>query len=617
MAVTLGTVKPRRRKGPLVCYSLLWLLFTQPLFAADAESEVKNLAYGEVLYQFYQQRYFDAIVHLTASLQKSPMPEQGGEAELLLGGLYLSYGMHNEAERLLKALLAEEDNEALHDQVLFYLTKSRYQRGLQQTAEETLKQIKGLLPPMQQQELSLIYGQLLLDQARNREAATQLSTLQGDSDWALYGRYNLAIARLRMGEADSGHALLDSLGRLETNNEELTSLRDRANLTLGSWLRQQGNPIEAKRYFDRIRVNGLLSNDALLVAGWGYAEQENYAEALVHWFELSERQESGSEVQQALLAIPYAFLQLNAKPQAVEHYNHAVGVYQREMAAVTKAQAVVRSGAFIRSHWEQADPLSADRLTPYLQSLLVSHQFQTAMQSLNDLLAIRENLTLWSSDLTTFDTMLMARRENFSQKLPLLDRSLAFEQFQQLKQQQQQQRSTMAQIKADSDAPALATAAEKRLLIRLDTVDRQLQKVGQRVDQEKQQRSALLRGILLWQASSDYKPRLWSAEKELLEIDQLLEQIKRQREEVEAARQQLPARFTRFGEQIATTAEQIKSLQSVVDQLIDGQSRDVTRMTLTHLDGQQQRLDSYLTQAQFAIAQIHDSALKQSEERIE
>ena len=614
----------RSHKRGCLLSAILCLLSVLPLSVVAVErvkGEVKNLAYGEALYQFYQQRYFDAIVHLTASLEKAPMPEQGSDVDLLLGGLYLSYGMHNEAERLLNQLLAQEGNEALRDRIHFYLAKSRFQRGIPQAAERSLKQIGKTLPPELQQEQLQIYGQLLLEQGRNQEAATHLSKLQGESDWVEYGRYNLAIAQLRLGELDKGRALLDSMGNMERTSEEMASLRDRANLTLGSWLLQQKQLDEAKPYLDRIRLNSLLSNDALLATGWSYAEREEYAEALAHWIVLSERSASDPTVQDALLAIPYAFLQLNAKPQAVEHYTGAIARYRTEMGAVAEALSTIQSGRFLRYYLQNDEeavaPVSIVQLSNYLQPLLVSHSFQTAIQSMKDLQAIKENLALWLTELTTFDMMLAARRENFAQKQPLVEKSLARDQFQKLEQLRVHYHQKIAQIKTKTDALALATAAEKRSLARLDSVDLWLPKLDQHVDEWRaQQRSKFFRGILLWQANSDFQGRLWSAEKGLLEIDQLMEQIEKQQKSVTATKLQLPKRFSQFADRIVATAEQIKSLQPVVNRLIDGQRGDVNRMMQTYLEGQQRRLDSYLTQAQFAIAQIHDSALKQSEEAL-
>jgi hypothetical protein len=601
-----------------ICFvvALLWLIILQPLFAKPAaKGEVANLAYGEVLYHFYQERYFDAIVHLTAALQKDPMEEQGGDAELLLGGLYLSYGMHDEAERVLNQLLQEKGNEALHDRVQFYLGKSRYRRGLQKAAEASLIQIKEALPAVQQQEQQLIYGQLLLDQSRDKEAITQLNKLQGETLLAHYGQYNLAIAQLRLGEIEKGKQVLEKLGRMEVADEESAMLRDQANLTLGSWLLQQGDLEQAKQYLSLIRINSMLSNDALLATGWGYAEEEDYPEALAHWVALSQQSTAEPVVQDALLAIPYAFLQLNAKPQAIEHYNNAIEVYQREMVEVAEVASTVQSDAFT-NRYLQPDVEVDEKLSNYLQPLVISHPFQTALQSLRDLQAIEQNLTLWSSNLGTFDTMLAARQQNYEQKLPLLERSTAVEEFQKLQQKQQQQRALVNQIRADTDALALANSKEKRALARVNGIENKLPQLAGEVDQEHAaQRSKFFRGILLWQANSDYQERLWSAEKGLRESEAILEQVQLQQNSLKAIKDRQQTTFSKLAKQITSAAGQIEYLKPIVIELVKKQRAEIRGASLAYLKQQQKRLESYLTQAQFAIAQIHDSALKESERR--
>jgi hypothetical protein len=48
-----------------------------------------------------------------------------------------------------------------------------------------------------------------------------------------YARFNLGVAQIRSGDAAAGGATLDELGRSGAPDEELRSLRDRANVALG------------------------------------------------------------------------------------------------------------------------------------------------------------------------------------------------------------------------------------------------------------------------------------------------------------------------------------------------------------------------------------------------
>ena len=68
---------------------------------------VKDPHYGEVLYYFYQEDYFPAIVRLLAAREQAQLQQRADQAELLKGGLYLSYGHHLEAAQIFEALLAD------------------------------------------------------------------------------------------------------------------------------------------------------------------------------------------------------------------------------------------------------------------------------------------------------------------------------------------------------------------------------------------------------------------------------------------------------------------------------------------------------------------------------
>jgi len=73
---------------------------------ADVPHPVVDPHYGDVLFEFYQGRYFPAITALEVSQHFERMPHHADEAEVLRGGLLLSYGLHREAGQVFEALLA-------------------------------------------------------------------------------------------------------------------------------------------------------------------------------------------------------------------------------------------------------------------------------------------------------------------------------------------------------------------------------------------------------------------------------------------------------------------------------------------------------------------------------
>ena len=79
----------------LSALGLVWADVADTAGEADRESSgVQDLAYGEVLFHFFQDDYFSALTRLLAAQARGELTHHATEAELLLGGLYLSYGQH-------------------------------------------------------------------------------------------------------------------------------------------------------------------------------------------------------------------------------------------------------------------------------------------------------------------------------------------------------------------------------------------------------------------------------------------------------------------------------------------------------------------------------------------
>ena len=102
-----------RRRTLLASFALalVQLCATTASYAQDDErfkpSTVQDLAYGEVLFHFYQEDYFTALTQLLVAQARDEFAYHDGEAELLLGGLYLSYGLHRHAGEIFSRLLEQ------------------------------------------------------------------------------------------------------------------------------------------------------------------------------------------------------------------------------------------------------------------------------------------------------------------------------------------------------------------------------------------------------------------------------------------------------------------------------------------------------------------------------
>ena len=70
--------------------------------------------------------------------QQNQLSDTSAQAELLLGGLYLSYGHHLEAAEIFERLLADNVDPEIRDRTWFFLAKIWKQRGYLDKAQHAL-----------------------------------------------------------------------------------------------------------------------------------------------------------------------------------------------------------------------------------------------------------------------------------------------------------------------------------------------------------------------------------------------------------------------------------------------------------------------------------------------
>jgi tetratricopeptide (TPR) repeat protein len=401
---------------------------------------VQDPHYGDTLFHFYQERYFTAITGLMVSQHFDRVQKHADEAELLRGGMLLSYGMHREAGDIFTRLIEKGAAPPVRDRAWYFLAKIRYQRGFHAEAADALSRIEKNLPPELEEDRVLVKANVLMALGDDAGAATALNAVpgiekdisEGTTSAHLYARYNLGVALVRNGDAARGAALLDQIGKAPTPpqaTEEFRSLRDRANVALGFAMLKSEKPEAASPYLERVRLKGPQSNKALLGFGWASASIKDHKRALVPWTELADRDASDSAVLEASIALPYAYGQLNAFGQALDRYNAAITLFEREDKGLDESIAAIRSGKLIeglleRNPGEEMGWFWTIRSLPqmphagHLTQVLSQHDFQEAFKNYRDLLFLTQNLQRWKDNLSVFNDMLDNRRKAYADRLP-------------------------------------------------------------------------------------------------------------------------------------------------------------------------------------------------------
>ncbi len=588
-------------------------------------AKIRDLDYGDVLFHFFQDDYFEAVVRLEVAHQLERMPAHAAEAELLAAGLYLSLGMHVEATRRFERLLAGRVPQSVSDRAHFYLARIGFQRGYFDQAWRSLGRIRGPLPGELEPERRLLAANVLMAQGRFDEAARALEAWTDTGDWADYARFNLGVALVRSGDTARGSQLLERVGMLAASSEEQQALRDRANLALGFALLQQQQADPAVAALNRVRLDGPFTNRALLGLGWAEAAAARPQRALVPWLELRERSIVDAAVQESLLAVPFAYTRLAANGQAAEQYRYAVSAYAAEATRLDESIAAIRRGGFLDAVLDAAPAAagSPDRAgwfwqlqrapdaphTRYLYPLLASHEFQEGLKNYRDLRIMQRNLERWSGSLEAFDEMIAARQAASAVRGPRKAELLAGTDLDGLERRRDAIAARMTDTAAARDIVALATPAEAAQWRQLEELEARVGRLpaGETRD-ALAQRARVLRGTLGWQLDAAYKLRWSRLSASLRETDAALDEARQRRALVEQAGELAPRNTAGFASRVRELEQRMASLQPRIDAAASAQERSLASIAVRELEAQKARLGSYATQAQFALASLYDGA---------
>ncbi|MBU1191078.1 MAG: hypothetical protein KKE76_05115 [Gammaproteobacteria bacterium] len=589
----------------------------------DMPGEVQDLAYGEVLFDFYQENYFDAISRLQQAQAQGELNYHAKESELLLGGMSLAYGLDRDATQRFNALLNETVRPEVRDRAWYYLGRMAFQKGRPADAAAALAHIDlqddSRALRKQRAEQRMLFGHVQLAQGNAAAAVQAFSDWKGPADERDYADYNLGIAMLESGQVDAGLKQLDKLGERPADNDEQYALRDKTNLALGYRLLQAGKAAQARPYFDRVRLQGPLSSRALLGAGWADAEQEQFKQALIPWLELHGRDSRDLATQESWLAVPYAYAQLGAEARAVELYQAAIMAFSDEARALDQAIAALDQGRLIetlltaegsgRSWFWQVAQLPTTPETRYLIDMLAGHRFQEAVKNLRDLQDLRNRLQVWADKTETFEHMVETRRLRYAAAAPRLHDDLQRLDVDTLTARHESLGTELQQITANNDANGLMTSQERLTWAQLEFISARLARLpdSQQV-RDLRDKQARLRGLLLWEVEADYKARLRMAKKNLRETEAPLREANSLAARAQSAFATAPAAFEGFDQRIVEMRERVRNSQTKVDSTLAAQGAWITRLAQADLTLRKQRVDAYLVQARFALAQTYDKA---------
>ena len=595
---------------------------------ADAKTGERDLYFSEALFYAHQGQYFEALERLDAELgQHYRLDEPSldtlyphiNDAEFSVGDFELNYRMHHRAGRAISAVLEGDVEESVRNEAAYRLARIHFHKGQLVDAQRALERIEGRVPAEIRSDVEFLRANIFLSTAHPDEAAQILKRLQGAPELDGFSEYNLAIAYLQEDRQDSALQQLEKAGAVKAQNEPTLAIRDKANLVRGTLLLESGRFLDARASLEKVRLEGPFSNQALLSTGWADVSAERFEQALVPWDLLIERNRTDPAVQEAMLALPYAYGQLDLHGRAALLYGEALQSYSAEVDRLDESIDSIRRGKFLEALVREEIRKDKDwviRLrslpqapeTYYLMELLASHDFQTALQNYLDLEDLRGRLLRWQRGFDAYEDLIGARRAYYEPLLPELD--------QQFRELDSRRRVRLEQHKILADrmqgmliSPRpdfLATNEERALTVQLQNIRDRL---GPDVDNTQAlERIRRLEGLVTWSLETEYHERLTRFYEHLQSSQVAIDFLTRQYDAFVRVRQAATHSYVGYEAPIRRMRTRVGESVARIDVLMSRQGRMLEQVAVQELEIRVRRLESYKDRARYALANSYDRA---------
>lgn len=616
-------------------FLLLLALVVAPAWAAKPLSSVADLRYGAALYQYYQGKYFEALSELMVAEQRGGIKGHGDNPKLIEGGISLSFGMEQKAGDIFNQLLAPDENGEysrpleVRNAAWYYLGKLRYLRGDWDGTEESFSHIEGRFDPSLRPELEALAINLSIRRNKLDVATAQLDKVRNNPEWLPYLYYNLGTAYSRAQQYDQALRYYNALTELPfsdipTQREEQLALHDKALTAAGYSQLLGGQYPQAIQTFSRIRLDSPLSNRALLGYGWAAAQQEDYALALKPWQELGRRSLVYASVQEAVIAVPFAYEKLGVPGQALMSYMSAETAFEKEIARIDDVAAQLQQLDLLTAlniedtdnrNWFLLDENNAvePNLT-YLTELFSLNRFQGAVQELRDLIGIQQQLNRWQERLDAYTYMLEQREINRARQLQDIESRQLGDSLLRMVAKRDKLNNELERIVAEKDFLALSDAESSEIRDIVQRVEKNVALLNRAGEGDEEYDEALrrYRGLLYWDASEKFPQRQWQVRKAIKQLDSAIATAADNLQNLNTAMVEAPD-IAPYRARIAVLTDRLNTQKVKIDAAVTLAENSLRDSVLAELSGQKARLQHYQSQARLAVARLYDLASREKE----
>ncbi len=589
-------------------------------------AHLQDLAYGEILYDYYRGEEISALTKILIAQKENQLPNHANSAELLSGVIYLNLGMLIKAQTIFNRLLTEKDlKHEIIAKIEFYLAKLHYKQHDYPQAKVRLARVYQSLTTDLQDECFIMLSNIALSDKQLVEARDWLNMVSSDSELLIYTRYNLGIIWLKDGQLEQALPFLSKIFLTPEPTDIQRSLQDKAKIALGFYYLKRKQLEKAREQFLSVRLESPYTNKALLGMGWTYVEKGDYNKALSHWLELRKADIRDIAVQEALLAIPYAYQKLNAMQPALEKYLDATDIYQQQLDLIADIEKQVTDGLLVeklvgrmiksKQSERQDDQIRdskifGDDYDYYIYELLAQNSFNENFRSYQKLGRLELLIEHWENQLPMLNEMLRSNQIRFDEKIPQVDSYLTQNIFDNYRTSYENIQQDLDFLNKHEKLYLLADPQQTRIHQRILRLESKIENIPSEMLSDNQiDKARRARGVLQWQLEQERAKKIWQIKKSSQLIKGKLTDMEKLTTNLTFAREHALTRFIGYQELVDDGSIRLTNLRAGIQVQIDFQANLIKQQILAVLKRRKITLDHFLLQSDLSVARLHEQAV--------
>ena len=575
-----------------------------------------------------QEAYYHFFLgdYLTSATRLKLVEETAGNSEkilndtrLLLGGLYIAWGMYRPASLLFDRWVGQFPTGSSRSQLLLLIERLQYRRALYQSAIDTF----GLLSPVEGFESTdqarYLAGMSHYIRGDFQEGIRVLEAIPPYSGYSPFARLAVAQSYAGLEDFEKSIALLKSLGELPPRGDPaLQAFTEKSRLILGFLLMERGRFQEARTAFASIPKSSPFYPDVLFGEGWADFNAGRYSEALPPFQELFQTFPDHAYALEGLIPIGGSYQKLGAFAKSLQSYGEALDIYGRKEKEIGELRGLIQDRDRLAAWLAPPEHPQEDRLIPFLDDDLLRFRIGQ-YREVSSLVAYLDRKV---ADMGVFQIMVDHREEVFQGHLPTLRRFLDDDPVKALQEKGRLLRARLERAIHQEDVEALATRREREEFDQLTGAQaegRDLQRAigkarGASRDLEAlkkdleaaNRRLALARGELLWRVITEAPGRIDDLRRSAGKLEEGLETLSERRARLTASIPSMEGNIERFRQRIHAAHQ---ALLEKEDTALDLQRRllpPLQALLLQALDKKRGRIEQLAAVAKLNQIQIMD-----------